>query len=231
MVNNLIIGYGEIGKAVGAVIGEHDWVDLTASLSIGKYDIIHICFPYTSYFVEHVMGYAQDWKPKHVIIWSTVPIGTTKQIGGAVHSPVEGKHPDLALSIQTMERWVGCNEKVEGRFFANYFRDLGLRTKLVESSDFTEALKLLSTTEYGINIEFARYKKRVADKLGMDYELTKEWNREYNRLYHTLGMERRFQKFVLDAPEGPKGGHCVVPNARLLDEQFPSDLTKIVGEL
>lgn len=230
-MKNIIIGYGEEGKAVGAVIGEHDFADEGSSPEKKKYDVMHICIPYGMDFVEVVEKYKEMYQPDHVVIYSTVAIGTTGEIAGAVHSPVEGKHPDLELSIRTMERWIGTNTKEEGQFFVNYFEELGLRTKVVKSSDFTEALKLLSTTEYGLNIEFARYKAHVADQLGMDFELTKEWNREYNRLYKELGMDKRFQKFVLDAPDGPKGGHCVAPNAQILDSQYPGELTKIVGEL
>lgn len=230
-MQSLIIGYGEIGRAVGINIGIHDFADRTIPPQ-QTYEVIHICYPCEDdVFVTSVKAYIELYKPEHVIVWSTVPIGTTRQIPGAVHSPIEGKHPDLSDSIGYMERWVGYNDRAEGQWFNNYFTDLGLKVKLIENSDFTEALKLLSTTEYGINIEFARYKKHIADEIGMDYELTKEWNIEYNRLYKSLGFEKKFQKFVLDAPEGPKGGHCVVPNARILHERYPSELTKIVGEL
>lgn len=233
-MNQIVIGYGEIGKAVAAVIGETHIEDreLNRSNSLVKnVEIMHICFPYSEMFVREVDKYSRVYDPKHIIIYSTVPIGTTQIIMKAVHSPIEGKHPDLEMSIRQMERWIGYNDKEEGFFFSNYFTALGLRTKLVENTDFTEALKLLSTTEYGINIEFARYKAHVAEEIGMDFELTKEWNREYNKLYRNLGLDKKYQKFVLDAPNGPKLGHCVTPNAVLLDEQYPSELTKIVGEL
>lgn len=231
-MSNLIIGYGEIGKAIHAVVGESGVVDLNRQEDIPKsVDVMHVCFPYHPGFVADVLEYMERYKPAHVIVYSTLPIGTTKMIKGLVHSPVEGKHPDLELSIRQMERWIGYNDKAEAQFFANFFNDLGIKSKLVGNSDFTEALKLLSTTEYGLNIEFARYKKHVADSLEMDYELTKQWNEEYNRLYRNLGMDKRFQKFVLDPPDGPKGGHCIVPNAQLLNDQYPSELVKLVGEL
>jgi hypothetical protein len=234
-MNNIIIGFGEIGRAVYKVIQGNTYVVdpvYTKAQTFFEPEVMHICFPYSETFVTDVKAYLDKYKPAHVIIYSTVPVGVTYQVSPwAVHSPVEGKHPDLEMSIRQMERWLGYNNKDEGYFFVNYFEGLGLKTKLVLSTESTEVLKLLSTTEYGINIEFARYKKRITDEIGMDYELTKEWNREYNKLYKNLGMEKRFQKFVLDAPEGPKGGHCIVPNARLLQEQFPDELVAIVGEI
>ena len=228
----MICGYGQIGKAIKEILGESTAVvDKDEHLSTpDAVDVMHICFPYSDEFKEQVEGYIQEYAPSHVIVYSTVPIGTCRELG-VTHSPVEGKHPDLELSVRIMERWIGYNDREEGLFFSKLFQDLGLRTKMVPNSDCTEALKLLSTTEYGLNIEFARYKAMIADSIGMDYHLTKEWNLEYNKLYKNLGLEKKYQKFVLDAPEGPKGGHCVVPNAILLNEQYPSTLTEIVGEI
>lgn len=236
---HLIVGLGEIGHAVmetlthaGHEIYTYDNRDTESLGEIVQPDVLHICFPYSDDFEQFVQGYINFYRPKHTIIYSTLPIGTTRRIGRKViHSPIEGKHPELALSVHLMERWIGYNSRREANFFSSLFEDLGLRIKLVKNSDHTEALKLLSTTEYGINIEFARYKKQVADAIGMDYQLTKDWNEEYNRLYQSLGMGKQYQKFVLDAPEGPKGGHCVVPNARLLAQQCPNELVTIVGEL
>lgn len=235
-MNSVIVGYGEIGKAVYEFINEPTFVvDLKFNQQMTDgligFDIMHVCFPPSETFVEDVKNYINEFSPQHVIVWSSVPIGTCSQIGDFVaHSPVEGKHPELVRSIKLMTRWVGCANKAERGWFAAYFSNKNISVHEVEQAEFTEALKLLSTTEYGLNIEFARYKKRVADEIAMDYELTKEWNRDYNKLYRSLDMPQ-FQKFVLDAPEGPKGGHCILPNARILNQQFPDGLVEIVGEL
>lgn len=231
-MRQVIIGYGEIGQAVGNIIGDHWVVDSDFANDIdgdGTVEIMHVCFPYDDSFEDAVHAYIEEYKPQHIVVWSTVPIGTTERFGiFASHSPVEGKHPDLELSIRTMERWVGTFIQGEAQYLTNFFQGLGLRVKIVGSPRYTEALKLLSTTEYGVNIEFARYKAKVAEEIGMDYELTKEWNRSYNRLYKELGMEKRFQKFVLDEPLGKIGGHCVGPNARILNEDYPGPLVTIV---
>lgn len=232
-MSEVIVGFGEIGRAVAAVLREPAGVvdpGQKMDNDLRNVDVMHVCFPYSEGFITYVKTYIKRFKPEHVIIWSTLPIGTTRRIPGAVHSPVEGVHPELALSIRSMVRWVGANDRSEGIFFAEYFLGLFMKPRVVNNSDFTEALKLLSTTEYGINIEFARYKKQVADDIGMNYEMTKEWNQDYNRLYHNLGMDWA-NKYVLDAPEGKKGGHCVTPNALLLYKQYPDELVKIVGEI
>lgn len=226
-MGNLIIGYGEIGKAVYQVVRQGDdtqILDKDQPQAFNDIDVMHICFPESDEFEKEVERYITEYRPKHIIIWSTVPIGTTKRFIGAVHSPVEGKHPDLELSIRTMERWIGANTLEDGQFFHDYFTERGLKTRVVTSSDYTEALKLLSTSEYGVNLVFADYKARVAENIGMPYELTQAWNEEYNKLYKALGMEKRFQKFVLTPPKGKIGGHCVTQNAKILYQQLPSEL-------
>lgn len=231
-MNHLIIGMGEIGKAISGLFPEAQTLDMENKVIKGDIDVFHICFPYSNKFSDTIHEYWEMYTPEHVIIYSTLPVGTTSNLlFPVVHSPIEGRHPDLELSIRQMERWVAGINPREVLFFCNLFTDIGINVRRLDNPDFTEALKLLSTTEYGVNIEFARYKAWVADQIGMPYELTKEWNREYNKLYSNLGMDKRFQKFVLDAPEGPKGGHCVTPNARLLNGQFPNEMVEIVGEL
>lgn len=225
---NLVVGHGLIGQAVGKLLGDYEWTDRDMPAE-GKYDVLHICFPYSEGFETFVKEYIKKHSPKYTIVYSTVPIGTCKGLN-VVHSPVEGNHPNLDMGLRFAERWVGYNTFSEGRFFNKFFKDIGLKVKLIKNSDHTEALKLLSTTEYGLNIEFARYKAHVARSIGMNYRLTKEWNQMYNNLYEDLQLPK-YQKFILDEPIGPKGGHCVVPNARILQEQFPNKMVREVAEL
>lgn len=230
-MKQIIIGLGEIGQAVNEIIGKAETYDLKRPYTPeGNFEVMHICFPYADNFIQQVKLYKDKFKASRIIIWSTVPIGITKQIKGAVHSPVEGKHPKLVKSIKEMVRWVGVNNKADANYFENYFKELKLKTKIVSNSDYTEALKLLSTTEYAINVVFADYKARIAKDIGMNYELTKQWNRDYNQLYRELGLHNQFQKFVLDPPNGKIGGHCLLPNAKLLGryDQYPDKLIDII---
>lgn len=229
-MKSLIIGRGEIGRAVAETISRIDDVltyDLKdgAALNIKGVDNLHICFPCVDEpnFLSSVEAHIKRYKPIHVCIWSTVPIGVTKQIPGAVHSPVEGRHPALAQSIRQMTRWIGANNANEGAFWAEHFRMMRLKTFVVYSSDFTEFLKLRSTSKFGINLAWADYEARVAEELGMDFKLIKDFDRDYNKLYHNLNMDWA-QRYILDDPKGEIGGHCVVPNAKILNKQFPTKL-------
>jgi len=222
MDKHLIVGMGEIGQAIKAIFKDAQTLDLESKDIMSPLEVLHICFPFSESFVDDVITYQHRFNPSHTIIYSTVPIGTTKQILGAVHSPIEGRHPELELSIRTMPRWIGVNDNEEGFFFTGLFTDKYINTRQVFNSDFTEFLKIRSIAKYGINLIWTDYEKSVADKIDMDFELLKEFDRDYNKLYHELG-ENWAQRYILDPPEGKIGGHCLVPNAKLLNEQYPNE--------
>lgn len=238
----ILIGNGQIGHAVFEVflsnqqrvdIVDKKWVldDPVIKEAMGfknSYDIMLVTIPYSDDFVQIVKDYQKQFNPKATIIFSTVAIGTTRQIPNAVHSPVEGRHPDLAESIRKMQRFIGgisqiplYNWNVIVDFFRPAIRSIPMYYQIVDNSEHTEALKLMSTSLYGLNIEFARYRKEVADAIGMDYELVKAFDKAYNELYKELGLEQ-FQRYILDPPEGNLGGHCVTSNSKILNKQFPS---------
>jgi hypothetical protein len=86
---------------------------------------------------------------------------------------------------------------------------------------------LRSTTIYGIAIEFARYSAKIGDGLGLREDFIGIYDAEYNRINANLGRPF-YQRYVLKAPEGKIGGHCVLPNAKLLQEQFPHPFIQTV---
>jgi hypothetical protein len=228
----LLVGYGEIGKAVHEVFGSTHDIDTfdTAQWKPGTepklyatdYDILLVAFGHSEDFERNVRAYQMRCGIKHTIIFSTVPIGTTRRLD-ACHCPVEGKHPNLAGSIHITDKWIGGSDKV----CFDFIESAGFHCIHLEP-EHTEFLKLRSTTLYGVNIEFARYSKRVADELGMDFEFVKQWDQGVNRLYADLGMEQ-YTRYILDAPTGAKGGHCVTPNAKILQRQYPDTLVEVVA--
>lgn len=239
MLKHLVVGMGQIGTAVFMTLkkdGNYDveaWDtahDLAEAMirPTHKFDVLHICIPYSDKFVDIVRGYQANHEPQLVIIYSSVPVYTTAKIKHAVHSPVEGKHPRLYYSVKQGIRWIGYNDNDDKILAQRIWRPITM-VETVESSDWTEFMKLASTAKYGVNIVWAEYMKQVADHLQMPYKYIKEWDLEYNKLYRKLRLPS-YQKFVLDAPQGHIGGHCVVPNAKILDEQFPNKMLKMIKE-
>lgn len=226
MTYNLVIGMGEVGQGLFDVLRGKYWAagrDKEPVIITQKIDVIHICIPYSETFHADVEKYQKLYDPKLTIIYSSVPIGTSEKLG-AVHSPIEGKHPAIGLSIQNFARWLGCSDDKKLKVAVKLWEKI-IPVRVLPSADFTEWLKLRSTSKYGLNIVWAQYEAEVSEKLGMDFAANKQFDMDYNGLYTRLGMHQ-FQRYVLDPPEGKIGGHCIVPNAEILDGQYPNDLLK-----
>ena len=228
---SLIIGRGEIGKALFGFLREvkaEVFIRDAKPTKVPKIDILHIAFPYSEDFVKHVQAYMEQYDPLLTIVYSTLPIGTTKEIGdNVVHSPIEGRHPALEASIAIGVRWLGSENKSALADAVIFWQQYVKTIRTVNSSDNTEFLKLRSTAKYGINLVWTDYEAKVSKDLGMDYESVKQFDLDYNSLYETL-QAPQFKRYILDPPNGEIGGHCIVPNAELLDVQHPHDLLKMI---
>lgn len=225
---NLIIGMGQVGGALYEIFPNSQTLDRNQEPIKLPIDVMHVTIPYSDDFVKIVKTYMKKFNPTHVIVYSTVAVGTCKKLGdNVVHSPVEGKHPGIAKSMTMFTRWIG-GPKETAQIAQELWQDI-TECRIVESSDYTEFLKLYSTSKYGINIVFADYANDWAKKLNMDYELVKDFDKDYNKLYSRFKMSE-YRRYILDPPYGTIGGHCIVPNAEILDKQLPNDmLKKIIG--
>jgi len=225
-----ILGYGEIGQAVTKFIERHVGIDLAIEDPAyklfppqkAKFDYVLVCIPYSDNFVQIVMKELKV--TNHIIIFSTVPIGTTEQIQKAVHIPIEGKHPDLLESLDNWEFFMGYNDTLTLYDYIEFFSDIGKIVTPVKGTRTTEACKLLSTLIYGVNIEFYRFAENLLKKNNADGKVFQYYNRAYNQLYEHLG-HTGIKRYILEYPEGEIGGHCVVPNAKFIDGIFP-DIVK-----
>jgi hypothetical protein len=235
-LRHLVIGHGQIGQAVHKMIersedeiintydvGKNTPEDKEKIKKEGNIDIIHIAFPYTVKFVEQAKGYIEEFKPQATVIYSTVQIGTTKQLGKNVfHSPVVGRHPNLYEGVLYGMRFIGTNQE-NAHPVDELWESLGARVRVVNSTDATEFIKIRSTSKFGINLVWADYEKSIADDIGVDFSILKDFDEDYNKLYIKLGMEWA-QQYILDPPDGRIGGHCVIPNAELLNKLYPNEL-------
>lgn len=208
---HLVFGYGEVGKALGTVLGKHLWKDRKGGTWNGELvDITHVCVPYSDEFTNLIRFLKQG--SQLVIVHSSVPVGTCDRLG-VVHSPIRGVHPYLEEGIRTFVKYFGGKRANEA---AKIFADLGIKTKTYTDARTTEALKLWDTTAYGrmIMLEKEIYAWCQKHKVDFDTVYT-EATKTYNEGYTKLGMSHVVRP-VLKHMEGPIGGHCVLPNAKLL---------------
>jgi UDP-N-acetyl-D-mannosaminuronate dehydrogenase len=210
MNKHLVIGLGEIGRAIQSIL-ECDGADKEGT--DGNYEILHICIPYNGLFIETVKNYQVKHRAELTIIHSTVPIGTCK-ILNAVSSPCRGVHPYLEKGIRTFVKFFGGVEAEKAsKFFAVY----NIKVACFLDSESVEAMKLWDTTIYGLNILLEKEIHRFCTENNLNFDTVYTLaNATYNSGYALLGMPQ-FKKYILKHSEGKIGGHCVLPNCELLN--------------
>lgn len=230
--NNLkvgIIGYGEIGKAVSKFYENPKIKDLDRDDNLTGVNVLHICIPWSDKFVNIVKAEIKKINPRITIIHSTVVPGTVKKIGGmVVHSPVRGVHPKLYEGIKTFVKYVGSDDKKAGELAKKHLTSLGIKVEVFYPSVTTELGKVLDTTYYGVIIAWHKEMKKICNKYKVDFDqVVTEFNKTYNEGYTKLG-KKNVVRPVLFVDDKPIGGHCVVPNTKILSKDFKSQALDLI---
>jgi UDP-N-acetyl-D-mannosaminuronate dehydrogenase len=224
-----IIGYGEIGSSLHKVYsndGKHSVgiVDPHLGYENDLHDckVLNICIPFIPDFVNVVNNYINEIKPNITVIHSTVAPGTTSQISGKVcHSPVRGLHPNLDTGIKTFVKYIGSEDYSVSQEYASHLHAMGIKSQICKSSKTTEYAKLLDTTYYGVCIAFHADVMRLCEDENLDFdEVMTLYNKTYNEGYSALGKSNVVRPVLYGTNK--IGGHCVVPNALILQDYMQS---------
>lgn len=220
-MRSVVIGMGEVGSSLYNILSRHYFVSGTDKnngiVSSSDFfneapEIIHICFPYSENFIEQVKVYQEKYKPKFTIIHSTVPVGTSSQVG-AIHSPIRGLHPNLESGILTFPKFLGGKD---ASLVADYFRRADIKVVLFDKPETTEALKLFDTEYYRTCVEFAHRVKNFCNKHDLNFsEVYTIPNISYNEGYQTLGFPE-YTRPILQPIMKEIGGHCLLPNKEII---------------
>jgi UDP-N-acetyl-D-mannosaminuronate dehydrogenase len=212
-MKHLIVGYGEVGKALHKVLGKAVWIDRNHGKIPEEPHITHICIPY-SFLFKRVVSLYKDCEL--VIVHSSVPVGTCDALG-VVHSPIRGVHPHLEEGIRTFYKYFGGKNASKA---AKIFSDLGIPTRTYKYARTTEAIKLWDTTSYGIMIMLEKeiYKWCIENKVSFK-AVYEQANKDYNEGYRKLGRPEVVRPFLKHKP-GKIGGHCIIPNAKILGKTW-----------
>lgn len=216
-MKSLVIGRGEVGKALVEILEPHyeTYVkDLEEIELPERFDILHVCIRYSPDFLGVVRAYVDRFGPSIVNICSTVPPGTTERLGtNAVHSTTRGLHPNLVDGLRAHVKHIGGpkSDKV-----ARYFAKAGIACHTHSRARTTELAHLLNNLSYGVNLMFADEMARICRQFGVDYYeavmlYTETNNKGFERLDH-----RSKRRMILTPPGGHIGGHCIVQNAQIL---------------
>jgi UDP-N-acetyl-D-mannosaminuronate dehydrogenase len=242
----LLVGLGEIGhtlfslycekKAVfdvyGVDIDEAKMRELCQDKSKipAKVDVLQVCMPCGNpdKFAQIVADYTAQYKPKLVIVNSTVPPGTTLKVADkckcqVVHSPARGVHITDEHMLWEMKRWpkyVGGATPKAGELAKAHFEKLGLTVKVLKSCRETELAKVFETTYRALMIAGFQEMHRIARANGADFNDTVDFLEDTHR--QRLDRPIMFPGFI--------GGHCLIPNTKLLLNSYDSDMLRFILE-
>lgn len=213
-INKVVVaGLGEVGKPLFDLVSRHHdaiGVDVSSLNRIEQADVLHICYPFQIRdFVGETVRYIDLFKPAVTVINSTVGVGTTRTIAeqsgaAVVNSPVRGKHARMLEEVCTYTKFIGAINPADGEQAARHFESIGLKTKVLSSPEATELAKLTETTYFGVMIAWAQEVERYCDQTGQSYD-------EIVSFYDEIPFFPPVKYFP-----GVIGGHCVMPNIRIL---------------
>lgn len=227
----LVVGLGEVGQPLLEVIKEKFpvvGIDIQPVDVKGHCEVLHICFPFEiDDFVGQCATYVQKYKPKLTIINSTVAPGTTRAVfqktGSPVaYSPVRGKHIRMQKELLNYLKFVGGIDQESGQRAAEHFQSIGMKTQILSSLEAAELAKLTETTYFGLLIAWAQEVERYCDEMSLNYDEIVSYFEEIKYLPQV--------KFT----PGVIGGHCVMPNIKILKTVFTSkflDALELSNEL
>lgn len=228
----LVIGLGEIGAPLLEIVkGVYcaEGLDIEPQKVQSPVDVIHICFPYGENFVETTVDYVRKFRPKMVLIESTVmPLTTSKiyekTLKAVCHSPVRGRVADgFKWGYFTYTKFIGPTKPEFGKMAEKYYQSLGFKTHTCSSPLETEFMKILNTTYYGLMITWFQEVHRICRKFNLKEEEIIEFFRTSEK---DSGGKHQRPVFY----PGVITGHCVIPNAKLLNELYPSPFVKTLLE-
>jgi len=228
---DVIVGMGEVGSGLSKIL-------LKEGKPLEGYDIdpkkcfqnscnrtdhiffLHICIPFKKFpeFRLSILKFVQDYKPKAIVIHSTVAPKTTQKIQSdldipVLYSPVRGVHSRMIDDMKRYTKYYSLDKKfprinVE-KAFEIQMSKAGIKTKKMSNSVTLELAKILTDTSYyGWLIAYAQKTKMIADNYGVDFD--EMWS-----------FSDEIQKFLNNRPKmfaGMIGGHCILPNLDLIDD-------------
>jgi len=218
----VVLGLGEVGKPLYEIISSHRrtvGVDLAPpDQEIGEVEVLHICYPFQiKDFEGRTADYIAQYRPELVIINSTVSVGTTRRIAErsgtpVVNSPVRGKHIRMREEMCKYVKFVGAIDEKAGAHAVQHFESVGMKAKALSSPEASELAKLTETTYFGLMIAWAQELERYCDQSNASYE-------EVISFYEEIKFFPPVKYFP-----GVIGGHCVMPNIAILQNEYDSEI-------
>ena len=231
----LIIGLGEVGRPLYKILSENFTnvygYDSDRSKTIHELkaipkpiEIMHIAYPYTGReFIDSTINYIRSFNPRLVIIHSSIPPRTTRLIQSKTnsviaYSPVRGKHPNLKEHLRFWTKWISAVNQAGIELAKRHLEEAGFKVKVAKDPESLELAKLWETIYRAAMIACWQEIHRISKDLGADIKVIAEFIQE---VHEVLGDRPLYYPDVI-------GGHCLIPNTRILAEIVDSDLLSFI---
>ncbi len=237
---DIVAGLGEIGIPMLKLFSKNNVVlgyDVNQNLmDIEKFKkfrnfpikFLHICIPFSNKFPSNIKKLYKKFNPQIIVIHSTVAPYTTQTLQKkfsipVIYSATRGVHKRMLNDIKKYTKFFALEKNSPNKRWAtNEFRKLlkncNVKTEKMSTPITLELAKLIvDTTYYGWLINFAQLSNLVAKKYNIDYDEMWEFSKE---IHKNLGNRpKMFPGFI--------GGHCVIPNLSLINEDDFFKIDKI----
>jgi len=237
---DVVCGLGEIGGPILQLISkgvEAVGYDINPALvdeaklsrlELAPTELLHIAIPYNNKFHDNVKKLIVKFKPKGVVIHSTISPGTTERLQKQVKIPViysatRGIHKRMIKDLKryakfySVYKWAPKSGWAK-KTFESRMRKSGVKTRTMSSPLVLELAKIIvDTSYYGWLINYAQLSNMIAIKHKVSYD--EMWS-----------FADEIQKYLGNRPKmfpGFIGGHCVLPNLDLIN----GDSLKIIREI
>jgi len=240
MKKDVVAGLGEIGlpiqKLLSSAITAVGYDKKTELMNTKKFkkfenhetEILHICIPFTKNFHRNVISLCDKLSPKCLVIHSTVQPHATKKLQNkltipVIFSPIRGVHKRMLYDLKRYTKFfaIGSNAPKKTWAITTYsklMKKCGVKTKKMSDPITLELAKIIcDTSYYGWLINYAQMSKMIATKNHVDYD--EMWT-----------FSDEIEKFLGNRPKmhpGYIGGHCVIPNLELIQNETLNFIKKI----
>ena len=237
---DVVAGLGEIGLPILKLLSKFRIIvgyDLNEKLmnetKFKKYQdfkttFLHICIPFSSNFISQVKKLSLQFSPKCIIIHSTISPYTTKKLQSTqtipvIYSATRGIHKRMLLDLKKYKKFYAIEKNAPQKVwasseFSKFMKKCGVKTKKLSDPITLELSKIVvDTSYYGWLINYAQISNLIAKKHGVDYD--EMWS-----------FSDEIQKYLGNRPKmfpGFIGGHCVIPNLSLINENSLWEIEKI----
>ena len=237
---DVVAGLGEIGRPIQKLISKGELAvgfDINKKLmDVNKFQknidvptkTLHICIPFTKNFYQNVITLCDKFSPKCLVIHSTLQPYTTKKLQNkltipVIFSPTRGVHKRMLYDLKRYTKFFAIEPDAPKKIwaitmYAKSMKKCGVKAQKMSDPITLELAKIIcDTSYYGWLINYAQLSKMIATENHVDYDEMWTFSDE---IHKHLGNRPKMYPGII-------GGHCVIPNLDLMQNQTLDFIKKL----